>query len=107
MKNLKNNLNTQSVLSMRGSGYYSERTAGAKTVFKHDPHIDEVIDLGKKDFFNIINKISGEKSNLEWVAGIRFRIGASTGSVISKTNTVNLLFEEYGNHDINTLASRM
>ena len=25
-----NNLNTQSVLSMRGSGYYSERTAGAK-----------------------------------------------------------------------------
>ena len=30
MKNLKNNLNTQSVLSMRGSGYYSERTAGAK-----------------------------------------------------------------------------
>jgi|TARA_B110001454_G_C12309845_1_gene263184 hypothetical protein len=57
--------------------------------------------------FNIINKISGEKSNPEWVAGIRFRIGASTGSVISKTNTVNLLFEEYGNHDINTLASRM
>ena len=30
MRNLKNNLNTQSVLSMRGSGYYSERTAGAK-----------------------------------------------------------------------------
>ena len=30
MPNLKSNLNTQSVLSMRGSGYYSERTAGAK-----------------------------------------------------------------------------
>ena len=26
----KSPLNTQSVLSMRGSGYYSERTAGAK-----------------------------------------------------------------------------
>ena len=39
----------------------AQRTAGAKTVFKHDPHIDEVIDLGKKDFFNIINKIKSRK----------------------------------------------
>lgn len=30
MTNLKNTLNTQSVLSMRGAGYYSQRTAGAK-----------------------------------------------------------------------------
>ena len=31
MKNSKeNDLNTQSVLAMRGSGYYSQRTAGAK-----------------------------------------------------------------------------
>ena len=26
----ENDLNTQAVLSMRGSGYYSQRTAGAK-----------------------------------------------------------------------------
>ena len=39
----------------------AQRTAGAKTVFKHDPHIDEVIDLGKKDFLNIINKIKFRK----------------------------------------------
>ena len=30
MKKLENNLNTQSILSMRGLGYYSQRTAGAK-----------------------------------------------------------------------------
>ncbi len=34
-----------------------QRTTGAKTVFRYDPHINEVLDLGKKDFFNIINKI--------------------------------------------------
>ena len=39
----------------------AQKTTGAKTVFKHDPHVDEVIDLGKKDFFNIINKIKSRK----------------------------------------------
>ena len=39
----------------------AQRTTGAKTVFKHDPHVDEVIDLEKKDFFNIINKIKSRK----------------------------------------------
>ena len=28
----KNSINTQDVLSMRGDGYYSERTAGARNV---------------------------------------------------------------------------
>jgi len=39
----------------------AQRTTGAATVFKHDPHVNEVIDLGKKDFFNIINKIKSKK----------------------------------------------
>ena len=39
----------------------AQKTTGAKTVFKHDPHVDEVIDLEKKDFFNIINKIKSRK----------------------------------------------
>ena len=42
MKKLKNNLNTQSVLSMRSSGYYSKRTAGAKIA------IDTTLPLMKK-----------------------------------------------------------
>ena len=35
----------------------AQKKTGAEAVFKHDPHVDEVLDLGKKDFFNIIDKI--------------------------------------------------
>jgi len=39
----------------------AQKTTGAAAVFKHDPHIDEVLDLGKRDFFNIIKKIKSKK----------------------------------------------
>ena len=39
----------------------AQKTTGAKTVFRHDPHVDEVIDLGKKDFFSLINIIKSRK----------------------------------------------
>jgi len=39
----------------------AQKTTRAAAVFKHDPHVDEVIDLGKKDFFNIISKIKSKK----------------------------------------------
>ena len=39
----------------------AQRTTGAAAVFKHDPHVNDVIDLGKKDFFNIISKIKFRK----------------------------------------------
>ena len=39
----------------------AQKNTRAKAVFKHDPHVDEVINLGKKDFFNIINKIKSRK----------------------------------------------
>ena len=39
----------------------AQKTTGAKAIFKHDPHVNNIIDLGKKDFFNIINKIKPEK----------------------------------------------
>jgi len=38
----------------------AQKSTRAKTVFKYDPHVDKVIDLGKKDFFNIINKIKSK-----------------------------------------------
>ena len=41
MKNLSNNLNTQSVLSMKSAGYYSERTAGAKIAIDATQHLME------------------------------------------------------------------
>ena len=39
----------------------TQRTTGATAVFRYDPHVDDVVDLGKKDFFNIINKIKSRK----------------------------------------------
>ena len=39
----------------------AQKNTGAEAVFKHDPHVDEILNLGKKDFFNIINKIKSRK----------------------------------------------
>tara|TARA_Y100000590_G_scaffold292129_1_gene328893 strand:- start:251 stop:1180 length:930 start_codon:yes stop_codon:yes gene_type:complete len=39
----------------------AQKTTGARTIFKHDPHVNDVIDLEKRDFFNIINKIKSRK----------------------------------------------
>ena len=39
----------------------AQRTTSAAAVFKHDHNINDVINLGKKDFFNIINKIKSRK----------------------------------------------
>jgi len=39
----------------------AQKTTGARTIFKHDPHVNDVIDLGKRDFFNIIKKIKSKK----------------------------------------------
>ena len=41
----------------------AQKSTSARSVFKHDKHVDEVIDLGQKDFFNIINKIKSKKFN--------------------------------------------
>ena len=83
MKNLKNNLNTQSVLSMRGSGYYSERTAGAKIAIdatqslmekalKEIPKLTnlKMADYGSADggtsqemWFNLVKKLRDSNDN--------------------------------------------
>ena len=39
----------------------AQKTTGARTIFKHDPHVNDVIDLEKRDFFNIIKKIKSRK----------------------------------------------
>ena len=40
----------------------AQKNTRAKAVFTHNKqHVDEVIDLGQKDFFNIINKIKSKK----------------------------------------------
>ena len=39
----------------------AQKTTGARAIFKHDPHVNDVIDLKKRDFFNIIKKIKSRK----------------------------------------------
>jgi len=40
----------------------AQKSAGAEAVFKYDnKHVNEVIDLGRKDFFNIINRIKSKQ----------------------------------------------
>jgi len=39
----------------------AQKTTGARAIFKHDPHVNDVIDLKKRDFFNIIKKIKSKK----------------------------------------------
>ena len=52
----------------------AQKTTGAATVFKHDPHVDEIIDLGKKDFFNIINKIKSKKFDEAYIFSDSIRL---------------------------------
>ena len=81
----KPNLNTQSVLSMKGEGYYSQKTVGAKNAidkmevlieeaFKNIPKVDKlrIADFGSADggtsqemWFNIIKKIKKSGDNRE------------------------------------------
>jgi len=39
----------------------AQKTTGSRAIFKNDPHVNDVVDLGKRDFFNIINKIKSRK----------------------------------------------
>ena len=39
----------------------AQKNTRAEAVLKHDPHVDEVLNLEKRDFFNIINKIKSKK----------------------------------------------
>ncbi len=41
----------------------AQKNTRAKAILKYDPHVEEVIDLEKRDFFNIINKIKFKKFN--------------------------------------------
>ena len=52
----------------------AQKTTGAAAVFKHDPLVDEIIDLGKKDFFNIINKIKEKKFSKAYIFSDSIRL---------------------------------
>ena len=53
----------------------AQKNTGAKAVFKYDKqHVDEVIDLGRKDFFNIINKIKSKKFDQAYIYSDSIRL---------------------------------
>ena len=53
----------------------AQKNTRAKTVFTHDKqHVDEVIDLGRKDFFNIINKIKSRKFDQVYIYSDSIRL---------------------------------
>ena len=65
----------------------AQKNTGAKAIFKHDPHVDEVLDLGKKDFFNITNKIKSRKFNHCYIYSDSLRLYLITKFArISKVN---------------------
>ena len=53
----------------------AQKSTRAKAVFAHDKqHVDEVIDLGRKDFFNIINKIKSRKFDQAYIYSDSIRL---------------------------------
>ena len=53
----------------------AQKNTRAKAVFKHDPHhVDEILNLEKKDFFNIINKIKPRKFGQAYIYSDSIRL---------------------------------
>jgi len=53
----------------------AQKNTGAKTVFMYDKqHVNEVVDLGRKDFFNIIKKIKSKKFDEAYIYSDSIRL---------------------------------
>ena len=53
----------------------AQKKTGAKAVFTYDKqHVEEVMDLGRKDFFNIINKIKSRKFDQVYIYSDSIRL---------------------------------
>ena len=65
-----------------------QKSSRADAVFKHDPHIDEVMELGKKDFFNIISKIRSKNFNQCYIYSDSIRL-----YLISKISGISKIYK--------------
>ena len=52
----------------------AQENTRANAIFKHDSHIEEVLNLEKKEFFNIINKIKSRKFSQCYIYSDSFRL---------------------------------
>ena len=54
---------------------HAQKNTTAEAVFRHDKeHVEEVIELGKKDFLNIINKIKSKKFDQAYIYSDSIRL---------------------------------
>ena len=66
----------------------AQKNTRAKAVFKHDPHhVDEILNLEKKDFFNIINKIKPKKFGQAYIYSDSIRL-----YLIAKLSNISKIF---------------
>ena len=52
----------------------AQKGTAARSIFKHDKHVDDVIDLGRKDFFNIINIVKSKKFDQAYIYSDSLRL---------------------------------
>ena len=65
----------------------AQKNTRANEVFKYDPHVNEVLDLGKKDFFNIINKIKSRQFDQCYIFSDSIRL-----YLISKLSNISKIY---------------
>jgi len=71
---LKTNIDNVSKENGKPVSVLAQKNTRAETVLKHDPCVDEVLSLEKRDFFNIINKIKSRKFNLCYIYSDSIRL---------------------------------
>ena len=52
----------------------AQKNTRAHSIFKHDPHVEEVIELDEKGFFNIIKKIKSRKFDQSYIYSDSIRL---------------------------------
>ena len=54
----------------------AQKNTHADSIFKHDPHVEEIIELETKGFFNIIKKIKSKGFDQSYIYSDSFRLYA-------------------------------
>ncbi len=105
IKKRKNELNTQSVLSMKGSGYYSQKTAGAKNAIDsiQDLVNVSVSDLPKTEFLRFADygSADGGTSQEFWFRFVK-KIRENGDS-----RPIEILYTDLASNDFTTLFKTM
>ena len=66
----------------------AQKSTRAKEIFKYDPYISEIIDLDKKGFFNIVEKIKSKNFKQSYIYSDSLRL-----NLISKLSGIKENFQ--------------